>query len=91
MIKRSENHIIPTFSPQGYIIMELQRISEDLSESAERRRKARAWFDKLTMADSLPATPIQSDSGGRRRSHSAGREFVKEAEYQGYDRPYVNR
>lgn len=83
--KRSENHIVQ-FTPEGYIIFRLQQIAEDVHEPMQRRERARRWYDHLTKADSPSSTPIVYQSGGRRRSRSVGREFAKEAEYQGYDR-----
>ncbi|URP22304.1 hypothetical protein SEA_BIG4_271 [Microbacterium phage Big4] len=92
MEKRSENHIVSTFSPEGYIIFRLQQIAEDRHEPMHRRERARKWYDHLTKADSPSCYPIVSQSGGRRRTKGDRAEFATETMYHGsYKQPEPER
>lgn len=72
----------------GWIILQIQAMAEDKSVPAAKRARARWWYDKLTLADSAPATPVLVQSGGRRRSHNDRRQTATDLLYTGqYTRP----
>ncbi|QIG57980.1 hypothetical protein SEA_PAULODIABOLI_296 [Microbacterium phage PauloDiaboli] len=74
----------------GWIILQVQRMAEDKSIPARKRERARWWYQKLTLADYAPATPIVTQSGGRRRSHNGRRQVATDMQWDGtYKRPLI--
>ncbi|UVG35168.1 hypothetical protein SEA_CECE_156 [Microbacterium phage Cece] len=72
----------------GWIVLQIQAMSEDKSVPAAKRARAKWWYDRLVMADSAPATPIVLQSGGRRRSHNDRRVVASDLQWSGmYTRP----
>lgn len=67
----------------GWIILQIQRMAEDKGIPARKRERARWWYQKLTLAECAPATPIVTQSGGRRRSHNARRQIAAEMAWNG--------
>ena len=69
----------------GWIILQVQQMSEDRSIPTVKRERARWWYNKLTLAESAPATPIVTESGGRRRSHNGRRLTASDLKWDGPD------
>lgn len=67
----------------GWIVLQVQKMSEDMTVPAKKRARARQWYQHLTMADAASATPVITQSGGRRRSHNAKRQYATDMEFHG--------
>lgn len=67
----------------GYIVLKCQEMADNRNLPARVRERARYWYNKLTYADAAPATPMVTQSGGRRRSHNARRQTAAELQWSG--------
>lgn len=74
----------------GWIILQVRKMSEDKTLPASKRARARWWYNRLTLAEQAPATPIVTESGGRRRSHNGRRQVSTDLAWDGpYQRPLI--